>query len=523
MDPLAIRRLLNRVEVITESTGLAGRKQGATFVNPEDNDTIIFNELKFFPQEGGRYSPEDLNRAIKEVEDELGLPIQWENLKSPKSGGFSLATFSKGDETLAVGRYFQEIKPIATDNYVPNTVLGTYKFAGKAAAKTQAGLTPQDLLTDRNNLTIKDIMVQLAAKLGTDNPLYHVAHHVATGGSLPLEIRAPEGMSFSAFRDYFGEILQPIALQKGLYTGNAGEAAERFLGQDGFAGTLINFDSAKNAGLSDSILTTRDGKYVKISSKGDKGAEASSKNLIDSIDELQDSPAGDRLLKKYADTIEMIREVQRQGQSGAPLYLGVKFDIIDESEADIIRGLKNSAPVNIRNRDSLQELGLTKNLIKLAEERGTKTPESTSLYYHLLASVAHRAADEVNNRTDFSDTASDILNNGALVQVYTKADEKKGMWVLKEFETKYPGTSVGGVVLSASKNYSSTGIKGNFTFKILRGNAKAIPDDNTEAVPVSNDVDDAKVLGLRAPGERSDFELKKPKTDREAAGRERRR
>ena len=259
---------------------------------------------------------------------------------------------------------------------------------------------------------------------------------------------------------------------------------------------------------------------MKISSKGDKGAEASSKNLIDSIEELKDSPAGDKLLKKYADTIEMIREVQRQGQSGAPLYLGVKFDVIDETEADTVRKLKNSQPVDIRNREQLKSLGLSDNLIKLAESRGTKTPDRTNLFYHLLASIAHRAADEVNNKTDFSDTASDILNNGALVQVYTKADERKGMWILKEFETKYPGTSVGGVVLSASKNYSSTGIKGNFTFKILRGNAKAVPDDKTEVTPeIENDVD---VLGVRAPGERSDFEIKK-KPDREAAGRERRR
>jgi hypothetical protein len=176
--------------------------------------------------------------------------------------------------------------------------------------------------------------------------------------------------------------------------------------------------------------------------------------------------------------------------------------------------------VDIRNKDALKDAGLTDNLIKLAQERGTKTPERTSLFYHLLASVAHKAADKVNSETDFSDTASDILNNGALVQVYTKADEKKGMWVLKEFETKYPGTSVGGVVLSASKNYSSTGIKGNFTFKILRGNAKAIPDDNTEETPMMNDTDDT--AGLRAPGERAEIEVKK-KAEKGGAGRERRR
>lgn len=516
----SIRNLLNTVNVLSESTGLAGRKPGTSFVNPDDNDTLVFNEIKFFPQEGGRFSADDLTKAIEEVEADLGLPIKWENVRSSRSGGFSLATFSHEDETVAVGRYFQDIKPNPTDNYVPNIVLGTYRFSGKAAAKTQAGLTPQDLLTNRNNLDIKNIMNQLATALGTDSPLYHVAHHIAVGNALPLEITAPEGISFSAFRDYFGEILQPIALQKGLYTGNAGEATERFLGQDGFAGTLINFDSSKNAGLSDSILTTKDGRYVKISSKGNKGAEASSKNLIDSIEELKDSPSGTALLKTYEDTIEIIREIQRQGQSNSPLYLGTKFDVIDEQEADMVRSLKNAQPVDIKNKQQLIDLGLTPNLISLAQSRGTKTPDKTILFYHLLASIAHKAAEEVNNKTDFSNTASDILNNGALVQVYTKADEKKGKWILKEFETKYPGTSVGGVVLSAGKNYSSTGIKGNFTFKILRGNAKAVPDDNTEVTPeLDNDVDTA---GLRAPGERSSFELTK-KPDREAAGRARRR
>lgn len=57
---------------------------------------------------------------------------------------------------------------------------------GKAAAKTQAGLTPQDLLTNKNNLDIAGIMNQLATKLGTDNPLYYVAHHIATGGELSI-------------------------------------------------------------------------------------------------------------------------------------------------------------------------------------------------------------------------------------------------------------------------------------------------------------------------------------------------
>jgi hypothetical protein len=503
--------------MLTESTGLAGRKSGAVFTDAQTNETLIFNDLQFYPQEGGKFSPEDLLNAVTKIEAELEIPVQWENKRGPKSGGFGIATFSKDDGTqLAVGTYLQEIKPISSENYISNTVLGRYQFAGKAAAKTQAGLTPQDLLEKRDGLSISEIMNQLAKKLGTDSPLYHAAHHVALGQPLPFEFDAPEGQSFTAFRDYFCEILQPIALHKGLYEGNAGEAAEIFLGGAGFASTRINFDAAKNAGLSDSILDTADGKYVKVSSKGDKGAEASAKNLVDSVNELAETDRGKKLLSKYKDVIEMIKELQKQGQSNAPLYLGVKFDVITKEEADIIRGLKNSGPVDINSKEQLKKAGLTASLITLAQSRGTKTPESTSMFYHLIAAVAHKAADQVNEKTNFSDAASDILNNGALVQVYTKAKEKNGKWILERFDTVYPGTSISGVVLSAQKNYASKGIKGNFTFKILRGNAKVAPEDDTDEVPNSNDVEP----DIRAPGE--ELEVTKGARARGGAGRERR-
>lgn len=497
MDPLKIRSILEGLEQLSESTGLAGRKPGDRFVDPETQDELIFQDLKFFPEEGGRFQPEQVDAALEQITSQLGIPVQWENNRSPRTGGFAIATFAQGDKTVATGRYFEQIKPQATDNYMPNVVLGRYKFAGKSAAKAQAGLSPQDLLTKQNNLTIRDIMVQLAGKLGTDNPLYHVAHHIAMGEELPMQIKAPEGVSFTAFRDYFCEILQPMALQKGLYTGNAGEAAEIFLGQEGFEGTLINFDASKNAGLSDSILEGPDGKIIKVSSKGGSGATASAKNLLNSVEELRGTPAGQKLLKKYAAEIDLVTEIMKAGQAGAPLLLGEKYGIIDSEEANTIRELKTARPVNIVDDRAMRALGLTPNLIKLARERGTETPESTNLYYHLIAAIAHKAVVHVNDKTNFGEAASSILNNGALVQVYTKAAEKSGVWTLQGFETKYPGESVSGVQLSASKTYYSTGIKGNFTFKILRGGVKAAPDDDTPEVPAAPV---SKPRSMREPG-----------------------
>jgi hypothetical protein len=374
---------------------------------------------------------------------------------------------------MFIGRYLESVKPNVKDNYIPNTI-GDYKFSGKAAEKMQSGLSPQDLLGDRLDLTIPDIMSQLAMSMGTDNPLYAVAHRLATGSPLPVTFPTPEGYSFTAFRDYFCEILQPIALQKGQYTGNAGEAAAKFLGGS-FEKTLISFDESKTAGLSDSIMTNDQGQFVKISTKGGKGATASAKNLLDTIEELKVTKEGKKLLARNKDIVDMLGEIKQAGQAGSPLLLGVKYDIIDSADAKTIEGLKGLGPVNLEH---IGTMGLSKNLQKLAKERGTDNPDSVNLYYHLIAAVAHKAADAVNKKTNFSKAAAEILNNGALVQVYTKAKENKDTWTLGEFETVYPGQSIKGVYLSAGKTYYSTGIKGNYTFKIDKGTG--VPADEGE-------------------------------------------
>jgi hypothetical protein len=325
------------------------------------------------------------------------------------------------------------------------------------------------------------------------------------GEPLPMTFAAPPGVSFSAFRDYFCEILQPIALQRGQYVVKAGDDPKILL--DGsFDGTLISFDFSKTAGLSDSTMANEDGKYIKVSSKGGKGATASTANLIKSIDELSNTLRGQKLIEKYADTIEIMRDIQKKGQALAPIYLGLKYDIIDREDAEIIRLLKNIRP---QPMSQVEDMGLTKNLIKLAKSRKPDNPDNVSFYYHLIAVIAHKAAEEVNDRTEFSKTAADILNNGSLVQVYTTAKEGKEIWTLAKFATVYPGNSIRGVYLSASKTYYSTGIKGNFTFKIDRGNG--VPEEDkpgemrTKRIPTDKDFEKKAAdlaLGRGKPKER---------------------
>jgi hypothetical protein len=468
--------------VLLESRGLGARKSGEEFVsttNPEDK--IYIDTVAFYPNDAEQFPSYELMLvAVDKVKDDSpGITFNLIGTFKQTDRAFGVAVFDRpGGNKIAFVKPYKSVKLDPTQNSWDNqTGIPGYKYNSKTAVKTQSGLTPQDILTNGNDLGPQDIVAQIAAKLGNDNPLTTLANSLAQGQKLPISIPAPEGQSFTAFRDYFCELLQPIALHNGQYTGNAGEAANIFLGQDGFAGTSINFGTDKTEGLSDSILISADGRKIKVSSKGARGASASAKNLADAARELEQSNSKLLKNKNILEVVQLIEEIVKAGQAGAPLLLGMKYEVIDQEDADMINSWKKLAPINL---ESVENMAMSKRLKKLIQERSTNTPENTNLFFHALAAVAHVAADHVNKETDFSNAASTILNNGALVQVYTTASEKNGQWVLQSFKTVWPSKSVTGVLFSASKTYYSTGIKGNYTFKILTNGAKPVEDERTE-------------------------------------------
>ena len=483
-----MRNLIDLIEynsLITESRGLGARRPGEEFVstsNPEDK--VYIKSVDFYPEGDIAYETEE-ERNIELERIANSIPSAYVDLIGQFKRtdlAFGIVIFERpGDETnLAFVKPFKEIHrdPVQNKWYNQTGVPG-FKYNSKSAKKAQAGMTPQDILTtQQSNLNPDSIVAQIAAKFGDDSPLTDFARSLADGVRLPISFDAPEGMHFTAFRDYFCELLHPIALQTGNFTGNAGEAAMKFLGSDNFSNTTINFGKDKTEGLSDSILISPEGKKIKVSSKGAKGAEASSKNLLDAITELGDSA----LTKKHAKIIDIIKQVSTSGQSKAPLVLGIQYNILTGEDANVIIGFKKLAKTTL---SIALTMDISSNLKKLIRGRGTKTPDNLNLYYHCIAAVAHQVADYINDNTNFSKAASEILNNGALVQVYTKATQSGNTWTVKSFDSIWPGNSVTGVKFSAGKTYYSTDIKGNFTFKILFNNATDVEDERSTEVSIS--------------------------------------
>jgi hypothetical protein len=196
-------------------------------------------------------------------------------------------------------------------------------------------------LTQFENNTPASIYQQVADKFGVTSAIAQATKIFMESDSFPVVIPLGD-IDFAGFRDYFCELLQPIALVQGMpVSGNAAEAEKIFFGDAGFDTCSITFNSGAIGGLSDSLLTNADGKQIKLSSKGKSGAMASAVNLLNAIEELRLTPTGQRLMSKYQEEISIVQIVKDQGHFMAPLQLAVLYGIIDASDVSLVTKLKN--------------------------------------------------------------------------------------------------------------------------------------------------------------------------------------
>jgi len=468
------------IEILTEGRGLSARAPGEKFADAQGNE-ITFQGLQFFPERGHFQNSMEMMQAAENT----GLNIHWTN--KPKGGtdgateAFGIATFTIGDDTekkYYLGRYFKTIDPNRMNNNFPHEAIpGGFKLQSGLGKKEGAGYKPSEILTNFKSNTPDTIAQQIIAKFGQGSDEANAVTAFMSATQFPIKV--PKGnMNVQAFRDYFCEMLQPVALVRGMpIKGNAQEAAEIFFGSGaGYNDCVISFNEGVSGGLFDSLLVNSEGKQIKLSSKGKSGANASVVNLLRCIEELQVAPKGAVLLKKYAKTVEILSTIDKGGHAGAPLQLGVEFGIITNADASAIMTLKAFGP-----EDSIPWGKGTEKIQALYKARKARDPSKIIPFEHALAAVAYKVADYVNNNTDFGKAASDILNHSALVQMYTDVTEAGNQLSINGFTAVYPSETVTGVLLDAAKAYMSTQGKGNFVFQILKNGAKPVKQTEPEA------------------------------------------
>jgi hypothetical protein len=229
--------------------------------------------------------------------------------------------------------------------------------------------------------------------------------------------------------------------------------------------------------------------------------------LIKSVQELDAAPAGAKLRKTYAEEIEMLENINKLGHFGAPLAIAEKYKLITSEEAQQVMSLKPLGP----NDDIIGTGTLSKRLEGMYQGRKARDMSRIIPIEHMISAIAYKVADYVNKNTRFGEAASTILNNSALVQMYTDTADNKDTITITKLTAVYPSQTVTGVLLDASKAYMSTQGKGNFTFEILKNGAK--PSDinpidgedsletGTPAKLSANDLDQVgKEPRLKGPG-----------------------
>ena len=475
-----MRDILNQLKIIAEGVGLANRKPGDLIKNSQ-GDAITFQRLEFYPIVGKFDSEQELAQAVEQATKTQN--IQWVNTYNPKKfGAFAIATFTDvNNQEYYLGKYLPDIKANRRDNkFQHEEIPGDFKYMTGRGATENAGYQPSQVLTKFENLTPQSIAEQITAKFGADSDEAKAIEIFLQARDFPVTI--PGGnMNFNAFAVYFCEMLQPIAFVKGMTVkGNAQDCANIYFGPgQTLAGSSISFNSGKGGMLSDSSLTSNEGKTIFISTKDAAGgAKASAQNLKIEFEKLKASPKGAKLLAKNESALKIIDRFGKDSHYTAPLEIAVDAKLITPDEAKQVLGLKDA---NLGLGEDPSQY-LSKKLMSWYNEYLTKWKKPVVPIHTMMLIIATKVANYVNTQTNFSEAASEILNNGALIQVNTMIKQVGNNFVFEGLNSRYPGQAVTGVQLSTEKAYWTTGAQGNMVFKILFNNA------NPSAVDAADNV-----------------------------------
>jgi len=446
-------------DVLPEAKGIFGRLPGDQFVS-NDGKAYQFVAATAFPDaEQAKFaSPQERDQAIAQFEKNAGAKIEWTN--NPGGSAFAVAELDNQDgERVFWGRYLQQTKPNMLGIWSNKDIPAGWKLATKGAQKLQAGFDPQNLIKTEqvfNNVT------QLIQTVSTNSPdpvkdvFAENLKNLASGqGAVVFPGMAPQ---MEAVRDYFGEIMQPVALMGGVIGGQAEDA--RMVLADGapWSKCKVQFPMAMNAALCDSFVIAPNGQEIGISSKGGSGAKASAKNLYDAYKKAE-REGNTELMQTAQFAIGVVRIVAENTAAAGPFVLGERLKV-----PGITQELFDEVMLYIRTGKTSFD-GITPQARQILAPYKVKADVvGFNTGYAIMAAVAKTVANAVNMNEQFSAGALALLNQSSIIQIYTKMAKKGNDAVLTGFNAVYPPNFEGRILMDGGKNYYSSRIGGKLAF-----------------------------------------------------------
>jgi hypothetical protein len=359
------------------------------------------------------------------------------------------------DESEALGmKGFAEIKNLA--KYGKSSQKEAFKIKPSDLVEEGKQYTPEELIADvKNNLknTANGIPEDMGVMIEKFLDSAYSGEEVFVENAVKYE---------PALTNYVGEILGPIAIVRQNFLTGSWDDVEEFLLKPfnkNVEDLPITFPADKNNPLADSILDEGEANLL-ISSKAGAGAgaPASITSLIQIVSELDDHLLNP-LQKLYKDDLEDLQIMNDSSAKEGPLRLAVKYGIIKEEDKEKILNIIAEKSTDIP--EEYRELA-----DKLPVKEETLKNRAYTAGFHILTGVAYMIRDLIMERGTFAEMTKAILNNSSMVQVVFKMKKKGNDLAIREFKIVYPPKYDGKIKINASKAYTSTALKGKYTFKI---------------------------------------------------------
>ena len=450
---------------LVESKGMFGRNEGDTFTHHDGREYSIVQVVAFPDAQTQRFeSPEQRDEEIKKFEAEHNSQIEWVNRPNTGMLAFGIAQLDDQDGNHVFwGRYLKSTSFDMMGAWQNKQVPAGWALQTKGAQKFAAGYDPQALIKTENRFQGIDSIVNTVVKNADDqvkDVIKEALQNLAQGSG---QVVFPEMYEQqAAIRDYFGEIMQPVALMGGVIGGQAEDARRELADGAEWRDCQVMWPMSMNAALCDSFMIAPNGAEIGISSKGGQGAAASAKNLNDAVIKARKDgkdivePGG---VSEFA--AQLVDIIASNTAIEGPIAVGkfLKIPGIDDNLQQEINEYIQSGKSDLD--------GLSPQAQKIAEPFAFKLEtKGFNTGYALLSAASKTCAKVVNAEEVFSKGAIALLNQSDIIQLYTHMGKDKNDAVLKEFKAVYPPSFTGKVWLEGGKNYYSSRVGGKMAFAI---------------------------------------------------------
>lgn len=422
-------------------TAVAGNQFGAAVGDPYKFQSIHnYPTLGHFPDQQAFTA--EVAHVEKQAQTQSGHPVIWVNNANKKHLSFALVQFLSPDNMpLYFGKFFEQIEGNMAGKWDNNLVPGLRPELN-ASKKARAGLKPQDIFGAQDTFNSGVELMNAVNQSTAIGDNIKAGLQMLSNRTMPRFVG--EAANFTAVRDNLGEIIQPLAVAYGVVGGDADLARKKVLKNSPWEKMVIHFPPGKTAGLVDFYL--RSGNLsLGVSSKGDKGAPASAKNLYDGM--INAKKTGQKLDEEYPFAAKIVTHIATSSMLDGPLTLAIEYGFITQPQAiEVIAMIK-----------SHQRENPPKWIKPWTDLFAAKSHTNWNYGYWVLAAVAAKVASTINQNPEFSEGCIAFLNSSSMMQIYTEAAKDKNDAVITGFRSVYPPKFQGSIILDAGKSYYATG------------------------------------------------------------------